>query len=126
LKLLQIPKDIFILFGNILLFLKNYLLILLAILLALLPTIISYSPWWHSFFLSSSQILIIIGLFLNLFGAIKVYKSVIPGPVHYAKSGQDIDSHPVAKIDELNAKKGLGYIITGIIFQIISIIARLM
>lgn len=114
--------DIFILVGIILLFLKYYWLELIALLLALLSTIISFSAWRPSFFPPNSQVLLIIGLFLNLFGAIKVYKSVIPGPVNYAKSGQDRDSHPVAILYELNAKKGLGYIITGIIFQVISVI----
>ncbi len=104
------------------LFLKYYWLELLAIILVFLSTIISFSAWRPSFFPANSQVLLIIGLFLNLFGAIKVYKSVIPGPVHYAKSGQDRDSHPVAILDELKAKKGIGYIIIGIILQIISVI----
>lgn len=108
--------------GIILLFLKYYWLELLTVILAFLSTIISFSAWRPSFFPPNSQILLIIGLFLNLFGAIKVYKSVIPGPVHYAKSGQDRDAHPVATLDELIAKKGLSYIMTGIIFQIISVI----
>lgn len=70
-----------------------------------------------------SQILIIIGLFLNLLGACKLYKSVIPFTHKtYATSGEDKKSLPVAILDVDIAKKGFIYIIFGIIFQIISII----
>ena len=104
--------DIFILVGIILLFLKYYWLELLAVILAFLSIIISFSAWRPSSFPPNSQVLLIIGLFLNLFGAFKVYKSVMPGPVQFGKSGQDRNSHPVAILDELIAKKGLNYIIT--------------
>ena len=70
-----------------------------------------------------SQILIIIGLLLNLVGACKLYKSVIPFPHYYAKSGEDKKALPVATLNMNIAKEGLGYIITGIIFQITSMIA---
>ena len=69
-----------------------------------------------------SQILIIIGLFLNLLGAYKLYKSVIPFPHYYAKSGES-EAFPVAILDMDIAKKGFRYIFIGITFQIISIIA---
>ena len=71
------------------------------------------------------DILTFLGLLLNLFGAIKVYKSVIPGPVHYAYSGKDRDALPSATLDIAIAKKGLGYIMAGIIFQIISVIVAI-
>jgi hypothetical protein len=108
--------------GIILLFLKYYWLELLAVLLAFLSTIVSFSAWRPSFFPPNSQVLIIIGLFLNLFGAFKVYKSVKPYPVYYAYSGKDKEALPVATLNIVIAKKGLSYIITGIIFQVISVI----
>ena len=70
-----------------------------------------------------NQTLIITGLLLNLLGAYKLYKSVIPFPHYYAKSGEDREARPVATLDMNIAKKGFRYIFIGIIFQIISIIA---
>jgi len=71
-----------------------------------------------------SQFLIIIGLFLNLLGACKLYKSVIPFTHHtYATSGEDKKSLPVATLDVDIAKNGFIYIFLGIIVQIISMIA---
>jgi len=68
-----------------------------------------------------SQILIIIGLLLNLFGAYKLYKAVMPFPHYYAKSGES-KAFPVAILDMDIAKSGFRYIFIGITFQIISII----
>ena len=71
-----------------------------------------------------SQILIIIGLLLNLLGVWKLYKSVIPfNSRTYAKSGEDKKALPVAMLDINIAKKGFICIFAGIIFQIISILA---
>ena len=68
-----------------------------------------------------SQILIIIGLLLNLLGASKLYKSVVPFPYHqYAVSGKDKESLPVATLDMDIAKKGFKYIFIGIMLQIIA------
>jgi len=69
-----------------------------------------------------SQILIIIGLLLNLLGAYKLYKSVIPYPWHLlAESGKDKEACPVAMLNMNIAKEGFVYIFIGIIFQIIAI-----
>jgi len=68
-----------------------------------------------------SQILIIIGLLLNLLGAYKLDKSVISFPHYYAKNGEDREALPVATLDMHIAKKGFRYIFAGIIFQIIAI-----
>lgn len=68
------------------------------------------------------QILIIIGLLLNLLGVYKLYKSVIPFNARtYAKSGEDKKALPVATLDMNIAKKGFLCIFAGIIFQIIAI-----
>jgi hypothetical protein len=108
--------------GNILLFLKYYWLELLAVILAFLSTLITFSAWRPSFFPPNSQLLLIIGLFLNIAGALKVYNSLKPYPIYYAYSGKDKEALPVATLDINIAKKGLRYIIIGIIFQIISVI----
>ena len=69
-----------------------------------------------------SQILIIIGLLLNLLGASKLYKSVIAFPYHqYAESGKDKEAQPVATLNMDIAKKGFKYIFIGIMLQIMSI-----
>ncbi len=68
-----------------------------------------------------SQILIIIGLLLNLLGVYKLYKSVISFPHYYAKNGEDREALPVATLDMNIAKKGFRCIFAGIISQIIAI-----
>lgn len=68
-----------------------------------------------------SQILIIIGLLLNLFGVYKLYKSIIPrGPI-YAVDGPNED-FPNAVLDIDVARIGLGCVFIGIIFQIIAMV----
>lgn len=67
-----------------------------------------------------SQILIIIGLLLNLLGVYKLYKSIIPrGGLH----GEDESNEylPNAVLNISVARIGLGCIFIGIIFQIIAI-----
>lgn len=66
-----------------------------------------------------SQILIIIGLLLNLLGVYKLYKSIIPrGPI-YAVDGPNED-FPNAVLNISVARIGLGCVFIGIIFQIIA------
>lgn len=71
-----------------------------------------------------TKALLIFGLFLNLFGAFKVYKSIKPYPVYYAYSG-DREAFPAATIDIVIAKTGLIYIIAGTLLQIISTISAM-
>ena len=67
-----------------------------------------------------SQILIIIGLLLNLLGAYKLYKSIIPRGPLYAIDGSN-EAFPNAVLNRNVARMGLRCIIIGIIFQIIAI-----
>ena len=67
-----------------------------------------------------SQILIIIGLLLNLLGAYKLYKSIIPRGPLYAKDGSN-EVFPNAVLNINIARIGLKCIFIGIIFQIIAI-----
>lgn len=67
-----------------------------------------------------SQILIIIGLLLNLLGVYKLYKSIIPRGPLYAKDGSN-EAFPNAVLNINAARIGLGCIFIGIIFQIIAI-----
>lgn len=72
------------------------------------------------------QILIIIGLLLNLLGAFRLYKSVVAFPYHqYAVSGKDKESLSVATLDMNIAKKGFKYIFIGIMLQIIAVASLL-
>ena len=66
------------------------------------------------------QILIIIGLFLNLLGSCKLYKSIIPRGGLWAKDGSD-EAFPNAVLNIDVAKKGFICIFFGIILQIIAI-----
>lgn len=61
-----------------------------------------------------SQILIMIGLLLNLLGAYKLYKSVIPFPHYYAENGKDKEALPVATLNINVARIGLKCIFIGI------------
>ena len=67
-----------------------------------------------------SQILIIIGLFLNLLGAYILYKSIFPRGPLYGKDGSNI-AFPNAVVNINVARIGFICIFIGIIFQIIAI-----
>ena len=62
-----------------------------------------------------SQILIIIGLLLNLLGAYKLYKSIIPRGPLYAIDGSS-ETFPVATLNINIARTGFIYVFIGIIF----------
>ena len=69
------------------------------------------------------QILIIIGLGLSLFGAYKLYKSIMPFPHYYAKDGLS-EAFPVATLNINVARTGFIYVFIGIIFQIIAMFIK--
>lgn len=69
------------------------------------------------------QILMIIGLGLNLFGAYKLYKSLMPAGPLYAKDGEK-ESFPAAALNMNVARKGLICVLIGIIFQIIAMFIK--
>jgi hypothetical protein len=66
------------------------------------------------------QILIVIGLLLNLLGSYKLYKSIIPRGGFWGKDGSN-EALPNAVINIDIAKKGFKCIFVGIILQIIAI-----
>jgi hypothetical protein len=67
-----------------------------------------------------SQILIIIGLLLNLFGTYILYKSIFPRGPLYGKDGSN-KAFPNAVVNINVARIGFICIFIGIIFQIIAI-----
>ena len=66
------------------------------------------------------QILIVIGLLLNLLGSYKLYKSIIPRGGFWGKDGSN-EALPNAVLNIGVAKKGFKCIFFGIVFQIIAI-----
>lgn len=66
------------------------------------------------------QILIIIGLLLNLIGSYKLYKSIIARGGSWGKDGSN-EALPNAVLNIDVAKKGFKCIFCGIVFQIIAI-----
>lgn len=73
--------------------------------------------------LSLKEVFIVIGLGLNLIGACILYCSVKSYPEYYQQPGQE-KSYPIAVLDKGLAKKGICFIIAGIIFQLLVVFTK--
>lgn len=69
------------------------------------------------------EVFIVIGLGLNLIGACVLYRSVKSYQDYYQQPGQE-KSYPIAVLDKGLAKKGICFIIVGIIFQLLAVFTK--